>query len=256
MTTATDWTSEGDGPALVLLHGLGGDRGFWSAETAAFRDDFRVLTLDLRGSGTAASAGGGHTVADLADDVCAVLDAAGVDAAHVLGFSMGGLVAQSLAVRHPGRVDRLVLASTYAVMNPQARMFLDAVRDVVLAHGSMAPVFPLVLPWLLSVGFLADPENAGWAEVPDDDGEPPAGWLAQYAAQRAFDGRAGLGLVRARTLVLAGAEDRLVTTADAEVLAVGIPGAVALTFAGAGHLVNVEDQARFVADVRAFLRAP
>ncbi|MEJ2868269.1 alpha/beta fold hydrolase [Actinomycetospora sp. OC33-EN08] len=124
------------------------------------------------------------------DAVRDVLDAAGVARAHVVGFSMGGLVAQALATGHPDR-DRLVLASTYAVMNPQARLFLDAVRDVVAAGGSMRPVFPLVCPWLFSVDFLADPANAGWLTSPEGD-DPTQGWLAQYHAQREFDGRSRL----------------------------------------------------------------
>lgn len=114
--------------------------------------------------------------------VAALLDRERVATAHVLGFSMGGLVAQAFAVAHPDRLGRLVLASTYAVMNAQARMFLDAVRDVVQDTGSMRAVFPLVCPWLFSVGFLADPAHAAWWTAPEDDDEPPAGWLAQYRA--------------------------------------------------------------------------
>jgi pimeloyl-ACP methyl ester carboxylesterase len=176
------WSGEGSGPAVVLLHGLGGDPGFWTAETAALRDGYR------------ASGAGGQAV----------------------------------------------LASTYAVMNPQARLFLDAVRDV-------------VLPWLFSLGFLADPANAGWLETPPDDGESPAGWLATYQAQRDFDGRAELARIAAPTLVLAGDEDRLVSLADARALADGIPGASLSAFPGSGHLINVELTVRFVAELRAFL---
>ena len=251
------WSSTGEGPALVLLHGLGGDRAFWAAELPQLRDDFQVITVDLRGSGDTPVTDDGHSMATLADDVCAVLDVAGVESAHVVGFSMGGLVAQALAVRHPGRVERLVLASTYAVMNPQARMFLDAVRDVVLAEGSLRAVFPLVAPWLFSIGFLADPAHAAWFTAPEDDPdeipEPPAGWLAQYQAQRDFDGRADLASIRASTLVLSGGQDRLVPADDAAELAAGIAGATASTYAGSGHLINVEEPDRFVARVRAFV---
>ena len=247
------WSDEGAGPAVVLLHGLGGDRGFWAAETSAWRGSFRVLAVDLGGSGGTPVAAGGQSVATLADDVCAVLDDAGVGSAHVVGFSMGGLVAQSMAARHPQRVDRLVLASTYAVMNPQARMFLDAVRDVVLASGSLRAVFPLVCPWLFSVGFLADPANAAWLGAPEDEDEPPAGWLAQYQAQRDFDGRADLHRITAPTLVLAGDEDRLVSPADAHALIEGIAGATVSTYPGSGHLINVEQPDRFVTEVRTWL---
>lgn len=237
---------------VVLLHGLGGDAGFWTAER--FAPDVQVLAPDLRGSGSTPT-GGDFTIDTLADDVAALLDDVGARSAHVVGFSMGGLVAQSLAARHPDRVARLVLASTYPVMNPQARMFLDAVRDVVLDTGSMHPVFPLVCPWLFSVGFLTDPAQADWFTAPEDEDEPPAGWLAQYAAQRAFDGTAALARITAPTLVVHGAEDALVSAADAAALTAAIPHARATTFAGSGHLVNVEQPDRWRDEVLSFLKA-
>lgn len=253
--TAPAWSEAGDGPPVVLLHGLGGDAGFWAAEAARWAAEFRVLTVDLPGSGSSPVPDGPATIEGFAEAVRDVLDAAGVARAHVVGFSMGGLVAQALATGHRDRVDRLVLASTYAVMNAQARMFLDAVRDVVVAGGSMRPVFPLVCPWLFSVDFLADPTNAAWLAAPEDD-EPTAGWLAQYRAQQAFDGRDRLADVAAPTLVVHGAEDRLVTVDDAAALTAGIPGATRVTVEGAGHLVEVEAPDRFVREVRDFLATP
>jgi 3-oxoadipate enol-lactonase len=252
--TALVWSEAGDGPPVVLLHGLGGDAGFWTAAVTRWATEFRVLTVDLPGSGASPVPDEPPTIEGFADALRDVLDSAGVARAHVVGFSMGGLVAQALATGHRDRVDRLVLASTYAVMNPQARMFLDAVRDVVVAGGSLRPVFPLVYPWLFSVGFLADPANAAWLAAPEDD-EPTPGWLAQYRAQQAFDGRARLADVAAPTLVVHGADDRLVTDRDAAVLSTGIPGARAVTVTGAGHLVNVEAPDRFAREVRDFLLA-
>ncbi|MTD16228.1 alpha/beta fold hydrolase [Nakamurella sp. YIM 132087] len=247
------WSSEGSGPALVLLHGLGGDRNFWAAEMSSLAQRFRVIAPDLRGSGGTPSGPDGHRIADLADDVAAILDDIAVETAHVVGFSMGGLVAQAFAVRHPGRLRRLVLASTYAVMNPQSRMFLDAVRDVVVSTGSMRAVYPLVCPWLFSLEFQADPANAAWFETPADDGESPSGWLAQYAAQREFDGTPDLAGISAPTLVLHGAADALVAGSDALALVEGIPGAGLRAFAGAGHLINLELPGEFLGEVGDFL---
>jgi 3-oxoadipate enol-lactonase len=190
--------------------------------------------------------------------VAAVLDDAGLDKAHVVGFSLGGLVAQSLAVRHPARVDRLVLASTYAVMNPQARLFLDAVHEP-YADGSLTErqMFGLICPWLFSTAFLADPANAGWISYPDDAGDEqaPEDWSRLYRAQRAFDGTRSLADIGASTLVLSGSEDRLVSRADAELLARRIPGARHDRIAGAGHLLNFEEPQRFLDAVEAHLAA-
>lgn len=139
-TSSINWTSEGDGDVLVLLHGLGGDIGFCETELVRLSSRFQTIAIDLRGSGGTPATVGGHTIADLADDVAAVLDDAGVDTAHVLGFSMGGLVAQEFALRHPARLRRLVLASTFAVMNPQAR-----------------------------IDFIADPAHRDFFHYPDDE---------------------------------------------------------------------------------------
>jgi 3-oxoadipate enol-lactonase len=121
LTGPIHWIDAGTGAPLVLLHGLGGDVGFWAAEIDAWTPRRRLIALDLRGSGSTPMSAIQHTMVDLADDVAAVLDDAKVDAADVLGFSMGGNVAQAFALRHPMRVRRLVLASAYAHMNTQAR---------------------------------------------------------------------------------------------------------------------------------------
>lgn len=238
--------------SVVLLHGLGGDRTFWDATVAALDDDFDVIALDLRGSGDAPTSPEGHTIGDLAGDVCAELDARGVDKAHVVGFSMGGLVAQALATEYPERVDRLVLASTYAVINTKSRMFIDGVRAVVRETGSQRLVFDLVCPWLFAPSFLDDPGNAPMLVAPDED-ESPDGWLAQYQAQRDFDGRATLSAITAPTLVLVGAEDALVSAHDAATLRDGIACASLRTYDGCGHLINVEAPQRFHHDIREFL---
>lgn len=233
------------GQPLVLLHGLGGDHTFWDREAHELADDFHVIAVDLRD---------GPTIADMADGVCAHLDSLGIASAHVVGFSMGGLVAQHLAAQKPDRVDKLVLASTYAVMNPQVRMFLDAVRDIVIAGGTQRDVYQLVCPWLFSIAFVSDPANAALLTAPDDDGESSAGWLAQYQAQRQFDGRSDLAAIAAPTLVLAGTEDRLVPPSDTTQLTEGLSDVTVAHYEGYGHLINIEAPERFVADLRNYLR--
>jgi len=249
------WVEAGSGPPVVLLHGLGGDTGFWAAERVAWAARFRLILIDLRGHGATPASPGGHSIDDLADDVVAVLDAIGIEAAHVVGFSMGGLVAQSLAVRHPGRVARLVLASTYAVMNPQARLFLDAVLDTYERSQDPAQMYRLIFPWLFSVAFLADPAHGALLAGSDADldDQSLAAWRAAYLAQRRFDGRAQLGRIAAPALVIAGRDDRLVDLADARALADGVPGGELAVLAGAGHLVNVEQPDAFRASVETFL---
>jgi 3-oxoadipate enol-lactonase len=171
---------------------------------------------------------------------------------------MGGNVAQQLAARYPERIDRLVLASTFARMNAQARLFLDAVLETYQQNRRPAQLLRLVYPWLFSIRFLADPANAGFlaaAEAAPDD-QPFEAWRALYLAQQRFDARAHLARVQAATLVVAGDEDRLVSLDDARELAAGIPDARLVVVPGAGHLVNVEAGEPFRWEVERFLDQP
>ena len=242
------WIQKGSGTPVVLLHGLGGDVGFWEAEIGALASRHRVIAIDLRGSGATPPSPGGHSMDDLADDVIAVLDDLDLERAHVVGFSMGGCVAQALAVRHQHRVDRLVLASTFAVMNAQARLFLDAVAVAYSRTASAKEVFDLICPWLFAIPFLADPANATYLRYDDDtiDFAEMNAWMSAYSALQRFDNRAVLTSVSAPTLVVAGRHDSLASIDDSEYLRDSIPEARMLVIENAGHLTNIEQPVAFL----------
>ncbi|MFF6983478.1 alpha/beta fold hydrolase [Streptomyces sp. NPDC008343] len=248
------WTDDGHGEPVVLLHGLGGDASFWEAERKALAERFRVIAIDLRGSGLTPTSAVGAGIDDLADDVAAVLADQALGSAHIVGFSMGGLVAQAFAVRHPESTDRLVLAATYAAMGAQSRLFLDAVLDVYSGGATPRQMFDLICPWLFSTDFLADPANGVFLQYPEDDPleQSLEDWRALYLAQQVFDGSAALSTITAPTLILAGDEDQLAPVREAEILARGIPGARLRTLPG-GHLFNVEAPDTFLDAVRSHL---
>lgn len=108
------YQDEGHGPPMLLVHGVGADGSSWDTIAAALADDFRPIRLDLRGHGRSGHIDGGCTLDDFVRDAVDVLDASGVERAHVVGFSLGGMIAQALALQHADRVDRLVLLSAVA----------------------------------------------------------------------------------------------------------------------------------------------
>lgn len=104
------WEERGEGKPLILLHGNGEDMTVFSAQAEEFSKHFRVITIDSRGHGKSSSVGGKLSLYDMADDIPAVMKAAGVEKAHILGFSDGGNVALIFAIKYPRMVDKLILS--------------------------------------------------------------------------------------------------------------------------------------------------
>lgn len=251
------WLEQGLGPnapAVLLLHGLGGDARFWLAEQGTLARSFRVLAVDFRGSGQSISSDAPFAVQDLVNDVVEVLDEAGVERAGVVGFSMGGIVAQALGLVAPDRVTRLVLAATFAKVNAQARLFLQALGSLYRSGATARQMYDLIVPWLYSIAFLSGPRAAAFIDYVEDpcDHQPPEDWLRLLDALLGYDGSGRLGDIRAPTLVIAGREDRLASSCDAEILAAGIRGAVLEVVPG-GHLMHIESPDVFIGHVVRFL---
>jgi pimeloyl-ACP methyl ester carboxylesterase len=222
---------------VVLLHGLGGEVGFWTAEIESLARHFRVIAIEMRGSGQTPMSGP-TTVDELADDVVAVLDAAGVSSCDIVGFSMGGLVAQSFALRWPTRLRRLVLASTFSVMNAQARRFLDAVLSVYEGGCTSKQMFDLIAPWLFSPRFVADPRNAPLSlRVPS---------CTQRATRTNNHVRIGAGST---------ARSKRSTVPPRTSTSPGIVAPTVVLVERAGHLINVEQPHAFRGALVDFLRA-
>jgi 3-oxoadipate enol-lactonase len=247
-------------PWLVLVQGVGFDRAGWRPVLRKLRRRFRLVLADNRGSGLSDPPGGLLTVADMAADIVAVLDDAGVGLAHVLGVSLGGMVAQDLAFYYPERVDGLVLVSTtpgwpFGYPMPAASVRLLAAtgrmtrEDALSRHTENALSTVTVQRRPELVGRLADLQRS---RLPAD----PQGWSAQVAAGAYYAGRMRPASIRARTLVLHGDADTVVDPRNGKVLASRIPGARLVTFPGLGHLLFWEDPGGFARAVTSFLRSP
>ncbi len=245
-------------PWLVLIQGMGLDRSGWQPVLGELRRHFRLVLVDNRASGLSDRPSRRFTVADMAGDIVAVLDAAGVRRAHVLGASLGGMVAQELAVSYPERVDGLVLTCTtpgwpFAYPMPGATVRLMAATAGLTAEASMRRHTENALsartvqqhPELLDR--LVELQRSR----PADPGTRPA----QAAAGALYAGGLRQRRIGARTLVLHGAADTVVDPRNGRLLAARIPGARLMIFPELGHLLFWDDPDGFAAAVISFLRA-
>ncbi len=252
------YETRGRGPAVLLVMGFGMSLSGWWRTVPVLARHFRVITLDNRGIGESGGSPWPYFAARMADDAIAVLDSAGEDSAHVYGISLGGMVAQEIALRHPDRVDALVLGAT-------------------TAGGAGAAPGESTAMSFFSRARTMDTEEAHWAAVPYMYGEetrrrhagrigediarrlePTAPSLTtniqQIAAAGAHRTEHRLDEITAPTLVVHGAEDVLVPVDNGRALAAGIPDAELRVWPGAGHFYPT-DEPRADRDIARFLRA-
>lgn len=243
------YTDTGEGPALMLITGLGGLKEGWFRQVPALSEGFRVITFDNRGMGGSSVVDAPCTMEDMAEDAVLLLDHLGIERAHVWGVSMGGKIAQVLARDHSQRVDHLVLENTTPGggngESPLKRAYeLDA-------QGWLDEVVPL----LFGAAYIEKNQGSMRAFARSRERNPPdpVGLARQWEAYEAFDNRARLHEISAPTLVLVGAEDGLTDTAHSEALAAGIPVAQLRWIEGGGHSVHIELPEVVNEAVRSFL---
>jgi 3-oxoadipate enol-lactonase len=245
-------------PWLVLIQGMGFDRAGWGPVLRRFRRHFRLVLVDNRGTGRSGHPNGSFAVADMARDVVAVLDAAGIRRAHVLGASLGGMVAQELAIAYPERVGGLVLACTTpgwpsGYPMPEASVRLIASTPSMTAETALRRHTQNAL----SAGSIRrQPEIL--TRLIELQRHHPAdrGILsAQAAAGARYAGRLRQTRIQAPTLVLHGEADAVVDPRNAKLLADRITAAQLMLFPELGHLLFWEDPRAFADMVTSFLRS-
>ncbi len=250
------WERRGSGDPLLLIHGLGYARWGWEPVLPGLAERFDVILFDNRGIGESDAPSGPYTAAEMAADAVQVLDEVGVERAHVVGTSLGGMVAQELALSSPGRVERLVLACT-TPGGPKAHPMPQVTVALMTEAATLEPAVALRR---FVENALAPETVAAHPELVDrimahrlQTAQNPVAWAAQATAGATFDAYDRLGRLTAPTLVQHGDEDVVVDPRNADLLVGLLPDARLERFPGTGHLYFWEAPGRFVSSVAAFL---
>ena len=220
------YEEHGSGPALLLIPGLGGDTRLFGGVIGPLAASCRVIVFDPRGGGRSEKPPGPYTIEQMADDAEGLLDVLGIERAVVVGYSMGGRIALSLALDHPGRVRRLVLAAT----------------------GAHTPPTRVLSRRWLALEVLSRLPTPG-------DRQPRWAWECQRRASAAFDATARLGEIVVPTLILHGRNDHMTSSALAREMHAAIAGSSLVELPG-GHLSLVtRERRRFAQAVATFASA-
>lgn len=246
---------QGEGPALVFLHGVGTSHTVWNAVLPRLTDSFRLLAPDLRGHGRSPKPAGSHfSFLELEGDVLHLLDAKGVDRAHLIGLSGGALLALRLALDHPDRLRSLVMVSGAAYTDSHTRAIADRWSEVYAKEG--------VDPFALRL--LKDLYYPDWIEghldfadglrkqVRTQDFGPAVRWAR---AMKSFDERNRIATLRLPTLIVQAMDDAVVDASHGRILRQTIPGAQIRILAETGHMVPVERPQETADAIGAFVRA-
>lgn len=249
---ALNVVEEGRGDAVVLVHAIGCDLAMWDDLAPALAKHFRVVRVDVRGHGASPVPPRPYSLAELAGDVVAALDRLGIERAHWVGLSMGGMIGQAFALAHEARAGRLVLANTTASYGADGRKMWEA-RAKAVDEGGMAAITELAM-----TRYFSDDFRARHPEVVDRIRQrflatDPRGYIGCCDAIRDLDFTSQLARIKAPTLVIAGEKDAGTPPAMSEAMVEKVPGARMAVIPGASHLSAVENPSAFGALVRDFL---
>lgn len=247
------WRRDGSGPAVLLLHGVGGDGGNWNAVARLLRDRFTLIAMDLRGHGGSERIAGPVSVHDLANDALTVLDEAGVDRCAVVGFSLGGAVAQALALDHPARVEKLALIGTVCARTPDEQVRARGRIDYLREHGLAALAEGNRERWFTDGFQAAHPEVVAQrvAQVRACD---PSSYAHAFAVFCTADFAARVHEIGVPTLIMTGEHDLAASPRMAHFMGGRIGGAQVCILDGLRHSVLIEAPERVAVELAAFLQ--
>ncbi len=244
------------GQVVAFSHSLAADLGMWAEQVPALAAaGYRALRVDLRGHGGSSAPPAPYTIDQLADDVVTVLDGLGIARCHFVGLSIGGMIGQSLGLRHAGRMQSLMLCDTQTQSPDDAATRWGPRIDAANKAGSLEPIADETIGrWLTPEYRKQHPGR--WKQIRDTiAGCSPTGYAGCAQAIANFNFTARLGSVATPTLVVCGTEDPSASPAASRHIASLFPAGAYDEFPGARHLPNVEQPDAFNRVLLSWLRA-
>jgi 3-oxoadipate enol-lactonase len=249
------WDEAGHSEPILLIMGLGYTAHMWHRTRPWMAEHFRTIAFDNRGVGRSDAPGGPYSIALMASDAAAVLDAAKVESAHVLGVSMGGMIAQEFALQYPTRTRSLILGCT-AAGGPTAIRSEPEAAHMLKARARMTPdeAAEAALPFIYDV-------NTPRERIEEDLAirQPwlpqPESYLAQLQGILAWEGYSRLPAIAVPTLVIHGENDRLVPAGNGRIIADRIPGAELVLIPHASHIFLTDQPQRAQEAILKFLKS-
>ena len=252
INTHYELTGPKNASVVMLSHSLGSNLHMWDPQMAALEAKHRVLRYDTRGHGDSDAPEGAYTLDQLVADVVALLDALKIEKVNFTGLSMGGMIAQGLALNHPQRVDRLVLCDTSAFMPAEAQPIVQERIDIARKEGTAALVDSTLARWftppyLQKKGSEVDMIRTIFLT------SPVAGYIGCTEAIRRLNYINELPRIKQPTLIMVGAEDPGTPVAAAQAIHERIAGSRLVVIPSASHLSNIEQAEVFNRNLNEFL---
>lgn len=248
----------GKGIPLLLIGGLGSDSSSWLGVVKEFSSYFQTIVFDNRGSGRSDIVTEECTVSHMAEDVIRLLNFLKIKKSHIIGHSMGGYIAQELAINYPERIGKLILESTAPVSSKRNNILFEDIYNQLKREGHSEVWIKRWTFWLFSPKLFADStfidtfikNSVKYPYIQKADG-----FKSQLDAIASFDAHDKIGSIKAKTLILEGKDDILTTPEEAEILARNIRESNFQLLEGVAHCIHIENPKLFTGTVLKFLNS-
>jgi 3-oxoadipate enol-lactonase len=248
------WDEQGSGEPLLLIMGLSYPSYMWHRSRPILAKHLRTIALDNRGVGQSDAPPGAYSISLMASDAAAVLDAAGVESAHVFGVSMGGMIAQEFALQYPKRLRSLILGCTAAggpnAVQAEPAALQTLMRRDLSPEESKEAIIPFIYHAATPRAHIDEDMAVRMKWYPT-----PQGYAGQLQGIFGWEAYSRIGQITAPTLVIHGQNDRLIPPANARLIAERIPGAKLVLVANASHIFETDQPGAAHQAINDFLSA-